>query len=476
MHTIAPGVRPPTPPVPRSALRRAAGLALLAAGLVVPAPAAPQALGTIPHASHHLDNGLHVILAPDDDATAVAVNLWYRVGSRNERPGRSGFGHLFEHLMFQGSENVAEGEHFQYIERAGGDLNASITEDRTNYFQTVPPERLNLALWLEADRMRSLRITEENMKREVEVVKEERRLRIDNAPYGTSQLEVSFYAPYDPDGCFAYAHSVIGSMEDLDAAELPDVQDFFDLYYAPNNATLVVAGAFDPDQAMALIREYFGGIARGNTPPEVSCDRPFRHLPVTRRMHDPNAQLHAAWVAYGSVPRDHPDTPALGVLARILGDGQSARLNQTLVRGSQVAVQASAGHTPRLGPGLFQLTVIGNQGIEGDALLSALDEEVERLLRDGVTEAEVARAKNRTLATTVLSRQTVMGRAEALQAANHFHGTPEAAATVLEAIAAVTPDEVMRVARAYLDPDRRAVVLTVPGPAPASGQVREDDR
>jgi zinc protease len=476
MLNLAPGARTPTPSGPRRALRNAARLALVAGGLLVAAPVAAQTLGSIPHTSHHLDNGLHVVLAPDDNATAVAVNLWYRVGSRNERPGRSGFGHLFEHLMFQGSANVAEGEHFQFIERAGGNLNASITEDRTNYFQTVPPERLNLALWLEADRMRSLRITEENMKREVEVVKEERRLRIDNAPYGTSQLEAGFYAPYDADGCFAYAHSVIGSMEDLDAAELPDVQDFFDLYYAPTNATLVVAGAFDPDQAMALIRDYFGDIPEGAKPPEVSCDAPFRHLPVTRRLHDPNAQLHAAWVVYGSVPRDHPDTPALGVLARILGDGQSARLNQTLVRGSQVAVQASAGHTPRLGPGLFQFTVIGNQGVEGDALLSALDEEIERLLRDGVTEAEVTRAKNRTLATTVLSRQTVMGRAEALQGANHFHGTPEAVTTVLEDIAAVTPDEVMRVARTYLDPDRRAVIFTVPGPAPTPEQEQEDDR
>ncbi len=449
---------------------------LALAGFVFALPALGQSPGAIPHTSHHLDNGLHVILAPDAEATAVAVNLWYRVGSRNERPGRSGFAHLFEHLMFQGSENVAEGEHFQFVERAGGSLNASITEDRTNYFQTMPPERINLALWLEADRMRSLRITEENMKREVEVVKEERRLRVDNAPYGTSQLEVAFYASYDPEGCFAYAHSVIGSMEDLDAAELRDVQDFFDLYYAPNNATLVIAGAFDEAEAMELVRRYFGDIPRGDDPPEVACDAPFGHLPVTRTMHDPNAQLHGLWIAYGSVPRNHPDTPALGVLARILGDGQSSRLNQALVRGSELALQASAGHTPRLGPGLFQFTLIGSQGVEGETLLEALDDEIERLLRDGVSESEVSRARNRTLASTVLSRQTVMGVAEALQAANHFHGSPEAASTVLDEIAAVTPDDVMRVARTYLVPTQRAVVFTVPGPAPVSGQDLEDDR
>jgi zinc protease len=446
--------------------------ALALGSLGIPGPAAAQGQGpgagpgTLPFESYHLANGLHVILAPDPDATATAVNLWYRVGSRDERPGRSGFGHLFEHLMFQGSENVGEGEHFQHVERAGGNLNASITEDRTNYFQTVPPERMNLALWLEADRMRSLRVTEENLRREVEVVKEERRLRIDNSPYGTSQLQMSFYAPYDAEGCFAYAHSVIGSMEDLDAAELTDVQDFFDLYYAPNNATLVVAGAFDPEEARALIAEYFGSIPRGSDPPEVRCDRPFQHLPVEERIHDPNAQLPGLFVAYGGVEHRHPDAPALTLLADILGGGQSARLNQHIVREAQAALQAVAIHAPRLGPGLVQFILIANQGVESEELLALLDAEIDALLADGVTEAEVDRARNRALASTVLSRQTALGRAEALQSANHFHGTPDAVTTVVEALQSVTRDDVNRVARSYLQPDRRAVIFTIPGPRP----------
>jgi zinc protease len=237
-------------------------LVLLAAAAFAGTAQAQQG-GDIPFETYELDNGLRVILAPDPLATAVAVNLWYDVGSRHERPGRSGFGHLFEHLMFQGSENVARGEHMQLRAARRRILNASITEDRTNYFQTLPPNRYNLGLWLESDRMRSLQITEENMQREVEVVKEERRLRIDNSPYGTSNLQAFYYAPYDPVTCFPYAHSVIGSMEDLDAAELVDVQEFFDTYYAPNNATLVLSGAFDPAEARGFIDEYFAGIPRG---------------------------------------------------------------------------------------------------------------------------------------------------------------------------------------------------------------------
>jgi zinc protease len=446
------------------ALALALGAGLASGGGVAPLQAQqPQASGAMTFESWHLDNGLHVILAPDPDATATAVNLWYRVGSRDERPGRSGFAHLFEHLMFQGSENVAPGEHFQYVERAGGNLNASITEDRTNYFQTVPPERMNLALWLEADRMRSLRVTEENMRREVEVVKEERRRSVDNAPYGTTQLAASYYAPYDAEGCFAYAHSVIGSLEDLDAAELPDVQEFFDLYYAPNNATLVIAGAFDAGEARSLVESHFASIPRAADPPDVTCERPFAHLPVVERIQDPNAQLTGVFVSYGGVEQRHPDAAALTVLADILGGGQSARLNQTLVRDAQAALQASAFHVPRLGPGLFRFILIANQGVEGDELLALLDEQVERIRIEGVAEAEVARARNRALSSTVMSRQTAMGRAEALQTANHFHGTPEAVATVVEAIQAVTPADVQRVARSYLDPENRAVIFTIPG-------------
>jgi zinc protease len=448
------------------------GTALLAPFLLILAGPSPALLaqqgeelapGQIEFVDYELGNGLKVILAPDPGATAVAVNLWYDVGSRHEPPGRSGFAHLFEHLMFQGSAHVEEGQHFQLLERAGGEANASITEDRTNYFQTLPPHRMNLALWLESDRMRGLRITEEAMQREVEVVKEERRRSVDNSPYGSSQLQAAYYAAYDSASCFAYAHSVIGSMEDLDAARLPEVQEFFDLHYAPNNASLAIVGAFDEAEARRLVEEYFGDIPRGESRPDPTCREPFSHLPVAVDQPDPNATLPGVWISYGTVERGHEDAAALSVLARILGDGRSSRLHQRLVRGEQAALEVAAFSSTRLDPGIFQLVAIANQGVESEDLLAFLDEEVGRVVSEGVTEAEVERARNQVRAGTVMGRQTVMGRAEALQSANHFFGTPTAVRTTLEQVEAVTPGEVQRVAATYLRPENRAVIHTRPG-------------
>jgi zinc protease len=423
--------------------------------------------GDIPFETYQLENGLRVILAPDPASTAVAVNLWYDVGSRHERRGRSGFGHLFEHLMFQGSERVERGQHMQLVERAGGSLNASITEDRTNYFQTLPPDRYNLALWLESDRMRSLQITEENMRREVEVVKEERRLRVDNAPYGTSQLQALYYAPYDVTTCFPYAHSVIGSMEDLNAAQLRDVQEFFDMYYAPNNATLTLAGAFDPAEARALIQQYFGGIPRGSDPPAVECADPFRSLPSRQTVEDTNARLPAFWASYGGVSAGHEDSYALSLLAGILGQGESSRLHLRLVQQEQAAVGAGTFGVFRRGPGLIVLQAIANQGVETGRLEQLLEEELDRVRREGVSEEELEKAKNRYRAASVMGRQTVMGRAEALQWHNHFLGNPGAIRTEMDRYMAVTRDDIRRVANQYLVSNNRAVVITQPATAAA---------
>lgn len=446
-------------------LRTHAHLAAALAGVpILPFPGGAQdAAGDVLFEAYRLDNGLHVILAPDPGATAVAVNLWYDAGSRHEPRGRSGFAHLFEHLMYQGSENVARGGHLQLIERAGGSLNATAGEDRTAYFQTLPPERLNLALWLEADRMRSLGVTAEAMEREIEVVKEERRLRVDNAPYGTSQLQAGHYAAYDSTSCFAYAHSAIGSMEDLDAAELGDVQAFFERYYAPANASLAIVGAFDAPTARALVEEYFGPVPAGSEAPEAECEAPFVHLPVERRVSDPNAQLPAVWISYGTVPRSHPDAPALGILGQILGAGESSRLHDRLVRRERAAVQTDAVSATRAGPGLFQLLAVANQGVDDARLLALLDEEVEAVIDGGIEEAELERARNQVRASAIFGRQSVMGRAEALQAAHHYHGTPEAIRIRLLALEAVSAEDVRRVAATYLRPENRAVVITVPG-------------
>jgi len=443
-------------------------LAALMLLLAVPAAAQqPAQAGDIRFETYEMENGLRVILAPDPASTAVAVNLWYDVGSRHERRGRSGFGHLFEHLMFQGSERVERGQHMQLVERAGGSLNASITEDRTNYFQTLPPDRYNLALWLESDRMRSLQITQENMRREIEVVKEERRLRVDNSPYGTSQLQALYYAPYDATTCFAYGHSVIGSMEDLDAAQLRDVQEFFDLYYAPNNATLTLAGAFDPAEARALIQQYFGGIPRAADPPAVDCNDPFRNLPTRETVEDTNARLPAFWASYGGVAAGHDDSYALSLLAGIIGQGESSRLHLRLVQQEQAAVGTGMFGLFRRGPGLVVVQAIANQGVTPERLEQLVDEEIDRIRREGVTAEELEKAKNRYRSSQVMGRQTVMGRAEALQWHNHFLGNPGAIGTEMQRYMAVTREDIQRVANQYLVANNRAVIITQPATAAA---------
>lgn len=443
------------------------GLLLLGAGEIVsqertgePETPASASTGKLAFESYELENGLTVILAPSPRATAAAVNLWYRVGSRNERPGRSGFAHLFEHLMFQGSERVPAGEHMRLVERAGGNLNASITEDRTNFYQTVPPERVNLALWLEADRMRSLQITEESLRREVEVVKEERRLRIDNSPYGTTQLQASYYAAYDSTSCFPYAHSVIGSMEDLDAAQLSDVQDFFDLYYAPLNATLTVAGRFDSQQVRQLIQEYFGSIPMGSVPPEVACENPFPHLPSSMELEDTNATLPAYTSVWGAVTVSHPDGPAINLLVAVLGGGESSRLHRRLVRETQVAQSYSLAPQLRLGPGLIRFFAVANQGVGPERIGQVLEEEVQRVREEGITAQELDRARRRVLAARLRQRQTAMGQAEALQSANHFHGSPDRLNREVEILQAVTLEDIQRVARSYLSPDNQLEIIT----------------
>ena len=449
--------------IPSAVRGPAAALALLAAA----APAAAQGASPIqvPFESYRLENGLRVILAPDPATPVVAVNLWYDVGSRNERAGRTGFAHLFEHMMFEGSENAPKGEHLRLLQAAGAtSLNASTSEDRTNYFQAVPPSRLNLALWLESDRMRALNVTAEQLANQQEIVKEERRLRVDNAPYGVSLLH-AYSSPYDPEGCFPYSHDVIGSMDDLNAARIEDVRDFFRTYYAPNNATLTLVGDFDPAVARRLVQEYFGSIPAGPPPPAVACEDPFRNLPRRDTIRDANATLPAFMASYGAVPVGHPDAYALELLALIVGDGASSRLHQRLVKQERAASFAVLSRDLRRGPGVLLLYARANQGVEAGRLEQLADEEIARVVAQGVTGAELERAKNQTRARFVRALQTALGKAEALQRYALYFGDPAAIRTGLDPYMAVTTADVQRVARQYLRPENRAVVITLPGRA-----------
>ena len=440
------------------------GSLLLALVMTAAASLGAQAPGRVQVESFTLPNGLRVHLVEDHSAQVVAVNVWYDVGSRNERAGRTGFAHLFEHMMFQGSANVKKAEHGQLVERAGGQLNGSTQPDRTNYYNEVPSNRLNLALWLEADRMRSLAVNAENLKNQQEAVKEERRLRFDNAPY-TAAFVDSLPTLFDRASCFAYAHSIIGSMDDLNAATVADVQAFFDLYYAPNNAILVVVGDFQPAPARRMVTEYFGGIARGATPPAVNCaPQGATGSEVVRRIPDRNANLPAILTAYRAVPPSHADYPALELLSTIIGGGESSRLNRTLVRDAKVAVAAQSLFNPfgpMRGAGIFGALVIANQGVDVDTLRVRFAREMTTVAQ-GISAEELAKAKNSWRSSTIFGRQTAIATSEAVHYAAMYLGSPEAINSDAARYEAVTLADLRRVATTYLRPDNSLTLVIVP--------------
>jgi predicted Zn-dependent peptidase len=435
-------------------------------------PAVAQEAGEISYETYELDNGLQVILHQDRSTPVAAVDVWYDVGARDEERGRSGFAHLFEHMMFQGSENVEKAQHLTMVESVGGSVNGSTTEDRTNYFETVPANRVNLALWLEADRMRSLAVTEENLENQRETVKEERRLRVDNQPYGKSFLRFTTM-PYDSATCFGYAHSVIGSMEDLNAASVEDVQSFFDTYYAPNNATLVVSGDFETEQVKELIRGYFGGIERSEPPAEVECEVDYDTGIQVDTIMDQNANLPAIFWSYRVPPHEHPDSYALQLVSRLFGQGESSRLHQELVKETGAAAQVNAFLSSRRGPGLFAGFAIANQGVPADSLLGLVQSEVRRLAEDPPTTEELEKAKNDYEASEIQGRQRVLQKAEELQHFAHFHDDLADINSALDRYLAVEREDLRRVVEEYLTPDNLSVVVTLPASGSDEGTEQE---
>ena len=442
-------------------------LAIAALGAALASRGAAAQAGAVRYEEFTLPNGLRVIASADHSTPVVSVDVWYNTGSRNERAGRSGFAHLFEHMMFQGSANVKKAEHFQLVQRAGGSMNGSTTEDRTNYFETVPSNRLNLALWLEADRMRSLAITQENFENQRETVKEERRLGVDNRPYGAAFTD-GITMPFDSTACFAYAHTVIGSMDDLNGAKLEDVQAFFNLYYAPNNATLVVVGDFEQAELRRLITEYFAGIPRRETPPPVTCEAPIGAGAARREVADAQANLDAVLRFYRIPEHRHADTPALELLGMILGQGESSRLNVAVVRRAQAALASGALLNPsgaRRGPGVALLYGIVNQGVSPDRLDSLLTAEIDGVREHGVTADELIKAKNTVRTAFVSNRESTLSRAEEIHHYLMFHDSLAEINTDLDTFIAVTPDDIRRVARTYLDPANLVTVVVRPAPA-----------
>ena len=425
--------------------------------------------GRISYDTFALANGLRVIYSEDHSTPIVSVDVWYNTGSRNERPGHSGFAHLFEHMMFQGSGHVKKSEHLQLVERAGGNVNGSTTEERTNFFETVPSNRLNLALWLEADRMRSLAITQANFENQRQTVKEERRLNVDNQPYAAAFQDGTTW-PFDSTACFPYSHTVIGSMDDLDSAKVADVQAFFDTYYAPNNATITVVGDFQPAELQRLVTQYFGAIPRHAAAAPVTCNWKLGPGPRTVSVSDAHANLPASIRFYRIPQHSDADTPALELLNVILGQGESSRLNVSVVRHDTAAVQVgSFVPSVRRGPGVFVVFGISNQGVPIERVDTLLAAQVDSIRAHGVSVDELAKAKNTARAGFVHGRETTIDKAEELHHYDLFHGSIAEINTDLDALRAVSVEDIRRVAAKYLDSANVVVVFVKPAAARSGG-------
>jgi predicted Zn-dependent peptidase len=407
-----------------------------------------------------LKNGLRVITVEDHSAPVIALSITYNVGSRNERKGRTGFAHLFEHMMFKGSENVGSGEHFVLVFNNGGNMNGTTNEDRTNYFEALPSNQLDLALFLEADRMRSLAITKENLDNQRNAVQEERRLGVDNQAYGKSG-EVQQELLYDN---FAYKHSVIGSMEDLSAAEVKDVAEFFKMYYAPNNAVMVLVGDFKTADALARIKKNFETIPRQPNPPAVDMTEPEQKAERRATVDDVLARLPQLDLAFKAVPGNTTDFYALQVLSAALQSGQSSRLYQKLVKEKELVTNVGGFMSERRGPGALYTFATVKPGVKMEDVEAAVYEEIERLKKEPVAEWELQKAKNTTRRNFINGLQSSLSRAVTLGQYTTYYGDPSLINTRLDKVAAVTKEDVQRVANKYLRDTNRTVVITVPKP------------
>jgi predicted Zn-dependent peptidase len=416
-------------------------------------------LGSLPIIQRRLENGLRVVLSPDRAVPTVGIAVYYDVGSRNEVRGRSGFAHLFEHMMFQGSANVGKGEHFALVMNRGGSMNGTTNHDRTNYFETLPSNELALGLWLEADRMRSLAVTAENFENQRETVKEERRQSYENRPYMLSMLRINELAFGD---YWPYSHSTIGDMQDLDNAPLSAVQEFFNQYYAPNNAVLAISGDFDADEAMALVQRFFGTIRRANVPPFADPPLPPQTAERVEQMVDPLAELPAFHVAYHIPPMREADHYALEMLGIVLGDGESSRLYQKLVKQTEILQEISASTDDRRGPDLFSFWGVVASGHTGAEARTIIFRELEDIARRGITERELEKARNRVTASFIFGIQTNLSRAMRLAEHELYWGD----ATIIRGeparYLAVTREDVQRVARQYFDATNRTVLDVLP--------------
>ena len=433
-------------------------------------PSAPLAL-QIPVQRERLDNGLRVVLSPDHSVATVAIAIYYDVGSRMEERGRSGFAHLFEHLMFEGTEGLPKGEFDRLLSLHGADSNATTSEDRTNYFEMLPASSLELGLWLEADRMRALAITTEAFENQRLTVMEERRQSYENRPYMQSFLrrDELFY-----EGYFPYEHSTIGDMRDLEMTGVPPaeqirrVRDFHARWYAPDNAVLSIAGDFDPAEALAMVRRNFGSI---NTHRGEAWTEPSYTPPTTERVAsitDQHAEAPGFHIAWHVPPRRTTDHYPLELLALILGGGESSRMYRTLVRDRELLAEIDVDTEDRRGPDLFTVWAICAEGHSPAEARTALDAIVTEVVANGVTARELEKAKNAFRAGFVFGLQRPLDRAEYLGMTELYDGDASIVNAEIARYEAVTLDDIRRVAAQYLVSTNRLVLDVLPAPEEAA--------
>jgi zinc protease len=425
-------------------------------------------LPQIPIERHALDNGLRIVLSRDPRAPMVAVNLWYDVGSKHEKPGKTGFAHLFEHMMFQGSANVEKGQHFSLVQAAGGTLNASTWLDRTNYYETLPGHELEMALWLEADRMASLlpAMTQEKLDNQRDVVKNERRWSVDNQPYGDwdERIQALVYPEGHP-----YHHPTIGSMDDLTAASLDDVRDFFATWYAPNNAVLTIAGDFETDAALAMIERHFGPIP-GNPalPPSPSMSVETLIGTDVRVTVPDQVPLPRIYLAHRVPPFGTDAFDALDVAADVLGSGRASRLYASLVREQRLAQDVSVFVFPIVGgASMFALWVTARPGVAPETLEAATLSEVDRLAADGPVAADLERVRNLHASHAASALERIAERADRLSMYTCLFDEPDRVNAEVARYAAVEADRVGAVLRDSIHAGNRVTLTYIPAEAAA---------
>ena len=441
---------------------------LLIAACAVQFASAAQADFKIPIEKYKLANGIRVILSRDNAVPVVTTYVIYDVGSRSEEKGRTGFAHLFEHMMFQGSANVKKGDHFKYIQDNGGSMNGSTHPDYTDYYETMPSNKLGLSLWLESDRMRSLAINDTNLTNQKEAVKQERRGAVDSRPYSAAIVEKWPALVYEN---FQTAHSLIGSFEDLNAASTEDVTKFFKTYYAPNNAVLVITGDFQSVEAKKMIEQYFGDIPAQPSPKRIDTTEPVRTGGKTATVQDVNARVPAVMVGWPSPPRHSPESYAMVMLDAVLTGGNSSRFTLNLVKGKQsvLQVQAAVGFplmdlSNYRAPAVWAAVLIHKPNFTSLQIVEQVQEQIDAIVKDGIDAKELERVKSVMRLEKIGSLQTSLTRAKLLGQYEVFDGKPEMIDQDFTALFAVTPTQIQDVAKKYLNAARRDVLMVQPAP------------